>query len=123
MARLTDPLARERPVPRQVGGIVKLPVEPQNDAIARGVFSLGQNLEAGTEEIYRAQKIEQEKADTTRVEDAWNQYKQSALDATLGEGGVLRLQGGEAVNGNILEVARRLHLPRMATFVERMSAA
>lgn len=119
MARLTDPSTAERPVPRQLGGVVRLPVAGPNEGQARGAIALGTDLGTGADEIYRAQKIEQEKADTTRVEDAWNQYKAAAMDATLGEKGVLRLQGGDAVNGDILEVTRR----RMADSKQVISSA
>src|ERR1700744_782769 len=44
----------------------------------------------------------QEKQDTTRVEDAWNQYKNAALETTVGPDGVLKKQSGDAVNGNLM---------------------
>lgn len=45
---------------------------------------------------------EVDKLDTLRAEDAWNQYKNAALDATIGENGVLKKQAGDAVNGDLL---------------------
>ena len=45
---------------------------------------------------------EVDKLDTLRAEDAWNQYKNAALDATIGDNGVLKKQAGDAVNGNLL---------------------
>ena len=50
-------------------------------------------------------KQEQEKVDTTRTEDAWNQYKNFALDLTAGPKGLLNLRGGDAVNANLLQKA------------------
>ena len=50
-------------------------------------------------------QAEQEKIDTVRVEDAWNQYKTKALDLTIAEGGVLTTKGVDAVNGNIFNKA------------------
>ena len=96
MPRLTDPSATERPIPRFIGGSAA--VQPVSGLTAEGtaVMQLG-------DEMQRAISIEQEKVDTTKVEDAWNQYKNAALDATMGEKGVLRRQGAEAVNGNILK--------------------
>ncbi len=45
---------------------------------------------------------EVDKLDTLRAEDAWNRYKNAALDATIGDNGVLKKQAGDAVNGNLL---------------------
>lgn len=102
MAKLTDPLATERPTPRLGGGIQQL--RPANlDAEGQGLARAGAEVSAGAEEIFRAQKIEQEKIDTTRVEDAWNQYKNKALDITIGENGLFKKKGADAVNGNILQ--------------------
>jgi hypothetical protein len=56
-------------------------------------------------QIQQQIKIEQEKNDTTRVEDAWNQYKNKALELTIGEKGLLNTKGADAVNGNILNQA------------------
>lgn len=107
MARLTDPASLERPVPRAVGGIVRVPDAPVADATARGGQILGGAIEKGADVLERQRLIEQEKADTTRVEDAWNQYKNTALDVTLGDKGVLKLQGGAAVNGDMMGTAMR----------------
>ena len=95
MPRLTDPSATERPIPRFIGGSAS--AQPVSGLSAEGgaVMQLG-------DEMQRAIQIEQEKVDTTKVEDAWNQYKNAALEATMGEKGVLRRQGADAVNGNIL---------------------
>lgn len=54
-------------------------------------------------EISRLVEIENERQDSIKVEDAWNKYKNVAVDATAGEKGVLRLKGADAVNGNMLQ--------------------
>ena len=53
--------------------------------------------------LFQIAKQEQEKTDTIKVEDAWNQYKNHALDLTTGQNGLLTTQGADAVNGNLLE--------------------
>ena len=45
---------------------------------------------------------EVDKLDTLKAEDAWNRYKNAALDATIGDNGVLKKQAGDAVNGDLL---------------------
>lgn len=81
--------------------------EDQRSA-AQTTIAAGQtDMATGAEFMQMAQifRAEQEKMDTVRVEDAWNQYKNAALDVTNGQKGVLNLKGGDAVNGNILQSA------------------
>ena len=103
MARIVDPSQQARPVPRLVGGVAQLHPAGPLEGEGRGLQALGADVERGTDEIFASMKIEEEKVNTTRVEDAWNQYKSKALDLTMGEAGLFKLKGGEAVNGNILQ--------------------
>ena len=46
---------------------------------------------------------QQDLLNTTRAEDAWNNYKSKALDLSVGNGGFSTLKGGNAVNGDIFK--------------------
>lgn len=64
---------------------------------------VGHGIESESDKLYTAFKIEQEKTDTTKVEDAWNEYKNHALDLTNGKEGLLNTKGSDAVNGKLLD--------------------
>lgn len=63
-------------------------------AVGKTTMALGEEM-----------RQEQEKIDTVRVEDAWNQYKSAALDLTTGTDGLLTIKGSDAVNGNLWQRA------------------
>ncbi|HQU17301.1 MAG TPA: glycosyl hydrolase 108 family protein [Gammaproteobacteria bacterium] len=46
---------------------------------------------------------QQDALNTTRAEDAWNQYKSKALDLSVGNGGFATVKGGNAINGNLFK--------------------
>lgn len=99
MATIRDPSAQDLPIARPAPATARLAVVGPSEAPGKGLEALGAGMEIGAQDLYRAQ----EKADTIRVEDAWNRYKMSALDLTMGDQGVLKTRGGDAVNGNILQ--------------------
>lgn len=121
MAKLTDPMARERAIPRQVGGTAQLrPVGP-SDAVGRGLQQVGADLTGATDEVYRTQlqisreqkaeaeriareqKIEQDKVDTLRAEEAFTSLREKQLDLTVGqENGFAHQRGAAAVNRPLL---------------------
>lgn len=86
----------ERPAAQPARGTVGYDVPSGIEAPGRALAELGSLV--GVTAVQW-----QEKADTTKIEDAWNKYKNAALDATSGENGVLQKKGGDAVNGNILQ--------------------
>lgn len=92
----------EMPIPRAGTGIASYRVDDSAEAPARAVMALGNAMSAEGAQIIAEAKVEQEKIDTTKVEDAWNQYKNKALDLTVGEKGVLNTKGADAVNVNLL---------------------
>jgi hypothetical protein len=61
-------------------------------------MQLGQDIGAAGEEIYRAQKIEEDRINTLRAEEAFTKLKQRQLELTVADGGFARLKGAEAVN-------------------------
>lgn len=95
----------ERPTPRSGAGVATYRVDESGETAGRATMALGGALVQEGDQIMALAKIEQEKIDTTKVEDAWNQYKNKALDLTVGEKGVLNTKGADAVNGNILNMA------------------
>lgn len=99
MAKLPDvENLGERPTPQPARGVTGYDIPP-----ARLLEAPGEALAAAGNMVASIGAHFQEKQDTTKVEDAWNQYKNAALDATTGQNGVLNLKGGDAVNGNILQ--------------------
>jgi len=97
MARIPDPLAEPRPVARQSGGIARMSARGPSEAPGQAVMQLGQDIGAAGEEIYRAQKIEEDRINTLRAEDAFTKLRQRQLDLTVADGGFARLQGEAAV--------------------------
>jgi soluble lytic murein transglycosylase-like protein len=103
MAKLPDRTALgNTPTPQPTLGVVGIQANDSGlEAPGQAMAAAGKSIIAVGEDIAR----EQEKIDTVRVEDAWNQYKTAALDITTGADGVLTVQGANAVNGNLLQKA------------------
>ena len=104
MARLVDPTARERPIPRQITGRTQLRDTGPSGAIGRGAEILGASLERGAEEIFRAQQIEEDRINTLRAEEAANKLRERRLDLTYGEEtGFANVKGADAVSRPIFK--------------------
>ena len=87
------------PTPQPGAGVVSdRSASQENDFEGRALAQVGNNLQAVSNELWAFK----EKADTVRVEDAWNQYKNTALEVTSGKEGVLNAKAGDAVNGDLL---------------------
>ncbi|MCR4332572.1 MAG: hypothetical protein NUV34_07715, partial [Sulfuricaulis sp.] len=104
------------PSPQPPAGVVNYRATSGAEAAPGAALAqAGGQMEATSDRLFQLIKIEQEKADTTRVEDAWNQYKNAALDLTVGDKGLLNLKGGAAVNANLLQTAgKQLEASRKA---------
>ena len=102
MARIVDPAAQPRPVARTGGGISRLALPGPSDTSARALQQLGLDIGGAAEEIYRAQKIEEDRINTMRAEDAYNKLRERQLDLTLGDTGYGRLKGSDAVSRPII---------------------
>ncbi len=97
MARIQDPLGESRPVARQSGGIARMGARGPSEAPGQAIMQLGRDIGAAGEEIYRAQKIEEDRINTLRAEDAFTKLRQRQLEFTVADGGFTRLQGEAAV--------------------------
>lgn len=103
MAKLVDPSAVERPVPRQIGGRASLQVPGPSGAEGRGMAQLGSDLERGHDEIYQAIKIEEERANRLRAEDAYTKLREKQLELTVGKDtGFQHLKGADAASKDVL---------------------
>jgi len=100
MARLpTFEQLGNSPTPRPEMGVVSVRNAGQEmDAEGRALTQTGNVLQGISNELWAFK----EKTDTTRVEDAWNQYKTKVLDYTHGEGGLLKTEGANAVSGDLI---------------------
>lgn len=99
MARLpTAEALGARPTPQPAGGVVSYrPNSGAEEAPAAALAQFGQGLEREGEQLFRIAKVEQEKADTLRAEDAFNQLRDKALELTLGDKGFANVRGADAV--------------------------
>lgn len=104
MAKLTDPLSKPREIPRLGGSVAIQPDVGTSDAGARGLQMLGHALGEGADDLYRAQKVEEERVNTMAAEDAFTKLRTQQLDLTDGEtNGFKRQQGAAAVTKPILK--------------------
>lgn len=103
MAKILDPSATERPIPRLTPSRARLqPVGPST-APGQGLEILGREAHAGLEEVYRAQKIEEDRINTLRAEDAYTKLQERRLELTVGEQtGFTQQRGAAAVTRPIL---------------------
>lgn len=103
MARLLDITQQQRPVARVPGRTPPLAL-PDVESIGPGLRSLGEGIVGGSEEIYRAQKIEEERVNTLRAEEAYNTFLERKIDLTVGEeNGFSNLTGTEAVGRQVFQ--------------------
>lgn len=104
MARIVDPSAQERPIPRPASGFARLREPAPQDGVARGLMQAGAAVEAGSEEIYRAVKVEEERVNVLRAEEAYNQAIAKKHELTYGEkDGFVNLKGAAAVTRPVLQ--------------------
>lgn len=94
-----------RKAPQPAGGLSQYRVDVNADAPPRAALGAADVLENAAENIERRRKqvahearIEQDRLDTTRAEQAFNELRQSQLDLTAGEAnGFMRQKGSAAV--------------------------
>lgn len=87
--------AGPRLVPNPGSGVVSYnPASGSEELPGRATAALG-------ETVVQIANHEQDLLNTTRAEDAWNQYKNSAMELSVGNDGFMNKKGGDAVNGNL----------------------
>lgn len=112
MAKIPDQSALgQRPTP-QVSGAVSVPngtdVGNLMEKASRVYTSAGAQLEQASDEVYRRSKVEQEKRDATRAEDAFNQLREQQLDLTVGEeNGFTKVKGAAANHDLVVNWSER----------------
>lgn len=98
MPKLIDPSAQARPIPRMIGNVARMPDIQHSNAEAQGLVSLGRSIESGANEIFKAQKIEEERINTLRAEESFNKLRERQLDLTVGDdNGFVKQKGAAAV--------------------------
>lgn len=116
MADIPDLTKTARPTPQPSGGVARYRGEiPGLEAIGEGRMALG-NAEIGAggalnsdaKELYHAVKVEQERADHLRAEDAFSKLRDAQLDLTVGpDNGYERLKGSQAIGRPVLDDYRK----------------
>lgn len=103
MARIPGPEALgERPGPRPAGGLASYRGDsPAFEAPGQALSNLGSSLQAEGEKLFRQVKIEEEKADSVRAQDAINKLKLRALDLEYGDQGYKKILGGAAASRQV----------------------
>lgn len=105
MAKITDLSQTERAAPR-VGGSAPPIAGPgrPDDALQRGLASMSSDIGAGNEEVYRASKVEEERINTLRAEEAFTKLRDRQLDLSIGEqNGFTKVKGSAAVSTPMLQ--------------------
>lgn len=97
MAKLIDPLAQERPVPRLTGEVARRQAVLPAEGVGRGMQMLGQGMQAAADEITRVQKVEEERVNTLAAEDAFTRLRERQLGLSVGEAGFGSVKGRDAV--------------------------
>lgn len=105
MAKLPSALEfGPRPTPQASGSVIPIRSTTGTEAApALAVAQVGQSIERESDQLFRIAKVEQEKSDTLRAEDAFNQLRDKALDLTLGEKGFVNVKGADAANRPIFK--------------------
>lgn len=94
----------ERPTPQPASGVVSYRGTHGNEtAPGLAVAAMGQDIRRASDELYQAVKIEEERINTQRAEDAFNQLRAAQFDLTLGEqNGFKNKRGADAITGKLM---------------------
>lgn len=95
MARLPGPEdLGQRPTPQAAGGIASYRGEiPGAEAPGQAMVAMGKTIAGVGDELWH----EQEKLNTIKAEEAFNELRRRQLDLSIGQGGFATLKGGDAV--------------------------
>lgn len=104
MAKLPDTSAfGARPTPQPAGGVISARMTSgQEEAVGQGIQQAGAGISRGADVLEAAFRVEKDKADRLRTEEALNALREQQLELTYNEtDGFLTKRGSEAVNGDI----------------------
>jgi hypothetical protein len=113
---LPDLTKQPRPTPQPSGGVARYRGEiPNIEAAGEGRMALGAadinaggSLNKDAHELFHAYKVEQERADHLRAEEAFSKLRDAQLDLTVGpDNGYERLKGSQAVGRPVLDDYRK----------------
>lgn len=103
MAKLTDLSQTERPAPR-VGGAPQIDTRVRADnTLAQGLESMSRDVNAGLEIVYRQAKVEEDRVNTLRAEEAFTKLRDQQLELSIGTDGFTTLKGSQALNRPVLK--------------------
>ncbi len=97
MAKIIDLSQTQRPAPNPVLGGEPSPGQALPVGAQAGFGELGRSVQAGAENIMQAQKVEEERVNNLRAEDAYTQALGQADELTFGENGFTTKKGADAV--------------------------
>lgn len=105
MAKLPDATALGgRPIPQPARGVVSYnPVTGAETAPGQALARLGATIGNVGEKLHAHIQAQEERANTVRVEDAFNQLRSRQLDLTIGEQGFTKRKSGDAVNQPLMQ--------------------
>lgn len=105
MIKLPDLSTQERPIPGAAGGLATYrPDFGGREEAARALMQTGKQIENAGDELFARAKVEQDKIDTLKAEDAFTKLREKQLDLTMGEqNGYARLRGAAAVNTPVMK--------------------
>ena len=93
-----------RPTPQPARGVVSYtPVSGAETAPGQALARLGATVGNVGEKLYSHIKEQENRANTVRAEDAFNQLRQKQLDLTIGEQGFATRKSGDAVNRPLMQ--------------------
>lgn len=104
MAKLPDVTALgERPSPAAVTGVARYRTEQGSEDVGNAITVAGGDVDHAATQLYRAQKVEQDRVDTLRAEEAFSKLREKQLDLSIGpENGFTNVKGSEAVSRPML---------------------
>ena len=104
MKQIPDATQQERPTPQPVAGLASYRSDfGGGEVLGQAVQKAGQDLTAGGNEIYARARVEQEKFDSVRADEAVTALRQKQLDLTLGNTGYTNYKGANALNRPLIE--------------------
>lgn len=103
--KLPDLTTQERPMPTAGGGLASYRADfGGNEQAGQALMQSGKQIEHAGDEIYARAKVEQDKIDTIKAEEAFTKLREKQLDLTVGEkNGYARLKGANAVNVPVID--------------------